>query len=54
VDTVDTSFGSDRFGLVWGYRFVPGEPATPIDCEMAESVLAAPSGLASPAEFLWC
>ena len=53
MDTVDTTFGSDRFGLVWGYRFAPGQPATAIDCEAAERVVAGHAGQARPGEFLW-
>jgi hypothetical protein len=45
VDTVDTSFGSDRFGLVWGYRFAPGEPAVGIDCGGAEPTATVVAGV---------
>jgi zinc transporter len=35
MDPVDTSFGSDQYGLVWGYRFSEGEPPRPIGCDSA-------------------
>ena len=35
MDPVDTSFGSDQHGLVWGYRFSEGEPPRPIGCDGA-------------------
>jgi hypothetical protein len=31
MTTVDTAFGSDRYGLVWGYVFTSGEAAKPIE-----------------------
>jgi zinc transporter len=41
-DTMDTSFGSDRNGLVWGYRFRPGHAAVPTDADAAADLLSAP------------
>jgi zinc transporter len=50
-DTVDTGFGSDRNGLVWGYRLRPGRPAAPIDADTAANLLSAhPEG---EPWFLW-
>jgi zinc transporter len=40
----DTTYGSDRNGLIWGYIFAPGKPAEPIDSAAAAEVLSAPSG----------
>ena len=50
-DTVDTSFGSDRNGLVWGYLFQPSQAATAIDADAAAQALAAATD-ADPT-FLW-
>jgi hypothetical protein len=49
TDPVDTTFGSDKHGLVWGYRFSEGEPPRPIGCGGALDGLddAAP-GLVGP------
>ena len=41
LDRADISYGSDKFGLVWGYQFAPGQPARPIDCEGALEYIAA-------------
>jgi zinc transporter len=35
VNHLDPTYGSDKDGLVWGYFFVPGEPARPVDAEPA-------------------
>jgi zinc transporter len=51
VDTVDTSFGSDRNGLVWGYVLRPGRAAAPIEADAAANLLAAPSD--DESWFLW-
>jgi len=45
-------YGSDVHGLVWGYRFVPDEPASPITLESAVELLAAPDSV-RPGEFFW-
>jgi zinc transporter len=45
-------YGSDRHGLVWGYLFVPGQPAQQVDSDrVAEWLAAQLQGL--PASFLW-
>jgi zinc transporter len=50
VETADSTYGSDKDGLVCGYLFVPGAPATPIDA--AADWLAVPAR--SPADaFVW-
>jgi zinc transporter len=50
LDTVDTSFGSDRNGLVWGYVFRPGRPPAPVEAEGAGQLLARPD---DQPWFLW-
>jgi zinc transporter len=51
-DAVESGYGSDRTGLVWAFRFAPGEPAHAVQPgEIADLVLggsAAPGG-----QFLW-
>jgi zinc transporter len=52
VETADSTYGSDKDGLVCGYLLVPGAPATPIDADAAADWLAAPAR--SPADaFVW-
>ena len=48
----DPTYGSDQHGLVWGYRFAPGQPAQPVTSESAAEFLA---GLARDPQsnFLW-
>jgi zinc transporter len=53
VDTVDTSFGSDKDGLVWGYLFSPGQPPCLIDCEAAARLLDDSSDRENADAFLW-
>jgi zinc transporter len=49
---IDPTSGSDQYGLIWGYHFVPNQPAQAITSEAAVEFLSAPSpGL--PGEFLW-
>ena len=38
---IEAGYGSDRNGLVWGYRFQPQTTPEPIDCEAALQLLAA-------------
>ena len=45
------TYGSDQYGLIWGYRFAPGEPASPIPSDAAGEFLARADD--SPGEFLW-
>lgn len=47
---LDDSYGSNRDGLIWGYRFVPGEAAQPIATDEVAAFLAAD---AAPGAFLW-
>jgi zinc transporter len=50
-DTQATA-GSDQDGPIWGYHFVPDQPARPITSERAVAFLTAP-GPCLPNEFLW-
>lgn len=52
IGTTDPTYGSDQHGLVWGYRFAPGQPGQPITSEAAAELLGA-SGSGSSTEFLW-
>jgi zinc transporter len=45
-------YGSDQDGLVWGYRFSPGQPARPISSESVVEFLAS-SDSSAVDEFLW-
>src|SRR5262245_480175 len=44
-------YGSDREGLVWAYRFEPGQPACAVAADAAAACLAGDAG-GAPA-FLW-
>jgi len=44
--------GSEQDGPIWGYHFVPNQPARPITSEEAVGFLTAP-GPGVPDEFLW-
>jgi hypothetical protein len=35
LDLKEIGYGSDKNGLVWGYRFEPGNPPQPIGCDAA-------------------
>jgi zinc transporter len=48
LNQTDTGYGSDRNGLVWGYRFRPGVAPQAIDCEGALELAADPGE-----GFLW-
>ena len=43
METVEATYGSDKGGLVWGYRFEPGSPARLVDCDAAAQLLAEPA-----------
>ena len=49
---IDSSVGSAPDGPIWGYHFVPNQPARPITSEEAIAFLSAP-GPSLPDEFLW-
>jgi zinc transporter len=52
MDIKDTTYGSNADGLIWGYRFVPGQPAEPISTETVPAFLAA-TDEASQRAFVW-
>ena len=52
TQNIDPASGSDQVGPIWGYHFVPNEPARSITSEEAVEFLAAP-GPGVPDEFLW-
>lgn len=39
MEAPETLYGSDEQGLVWGYAFTPGEPARPVNCTEAATLL---------------
>lgn len=49
---VDLTYGSDRHGLVWGYRFAPNQPARPVTSESMSEFLAEPDS-GPQGEFFW-
>src|SRR5919197_2511679 len=49
---IDPTSGSDQDGPIWGYHFVPNQPARSITSEEAVELLTA-SGPPPPGEFLW-
>lgn len=49
---IDKTYGSNEHGLIWGYRFAPGEPAQAIDTDAVERLLAGEHDDA-PETFLW-
>jgi len=51
-EAVESSYGSDRTGLVWAYRFTPDEPASPVQAPDAAALVAAASG-APGGHFFW-
>jgi zinc transporter len=48
----DPASDSDQYGLIWGYHFVPNQPAQAITSDAAVEFLTAP-GPGLPGEFLW-
>jgi zinc transporter len=49
---VDTLYGSDEDGLIWGYRLSPRQPAQPITTADVRGFLATPAD-ATPGDFIW-
>jgi zinc transporter len=49
---IEPASGSDQDGPIWGYHFVPNQPARSITSEAAVEFLTA-AGPAPPDEFLW-
>ncbi|HZD08049.1 MAG TPA: transporter, partial [Candidatus Limnocylindrales bacterium] len=52
TQNIDPTSGSDQDGPIWGYHFVPNQPAQSITSEEAVEFLTA-SGPPPPDEFLW-
>ncbi|RDZ27295.1 transporter [Lysobacter silvisoli] len=50
--SIDTSYGSDKDGLIWGYRFSPERAAEPIGADDVAAFLADDEASASH-DFLW-
>jgi zinc transporter len=48
----DISYGSNADGLIWGYRFVPGQPAELISTDAVPAILSA-NDEAAKREFVW-
>jgi zinc transporter len=53
MQRIESTYGSDEDGLVWGYRFAPTQPAQPITLEEAVEFLAAPEEDRSRGDFVW-
>jgi len=52
LPNIEPPYGSDQHGLIWGYRFAPGQPVQSVTSESAaEFLTAADAGL--PGEFIW-
>ncbi|HEY0504167.1 MAG TPA: transporter [Lysobacter sp.] len=49
---IDTSYGSDKDGLIWGYRFAPDRPAEAITTDAVAAFLAG-ADEGGEDEFLW-
>ena len=49
---IEPTSGPDQDGPIWGYHFVPNQPAQSITSEAAVAFLTAP-GPGQPNEFLW-
>jgi len=52
TQNIDPTSGSDQGGPIWGYHFVPNQPARPITSQEAVQFLTTP-GPGLSAEFLW-
>ena len=52
TQNTEPTSGSDQGGPIWGYHFVPNQPAQSITSEAAIEFLTAP-GPGLPNEFLW-
>lgn len=52
MQRIDTTYGADDNGLIWGYRFSPGQPAQPMGSNEVPGFLAGAAEAAS-ADFLW-
>ncbi|HTQ98884.1 MAG TPA: transporter [Candidatus Acidoferrum sp.] len=52
VNPLDSTYGSDQHGLIWGYRFSPGRPAESITSDAYVAAMATPSPGADK-DFFW-
>lgn len=52
LESPDSTYGSDKHGLVWGYLMVPGQAPVAIDSEQAAERLAAAQS-SQDGSFLW-
>lgn len=52
MSKIETTYGSDEHGLVWGYRFPPGQPGTRVSAEEVIEALSNPEPGENP-EFFW-
>ncbi|MES2606885.1 MAG: transporter [Pseudomonadota bacterium] len=48
---IDTNYGSDQHGLIWGYRFSPGRPVEAITADTYVAAMAAQ--IPNSADFFW-
>lgn len=51
MESADSTYGSDKHGLVWGYLLAPGAAAVSIESDQAATWLE--PGHAPPSSFLW-
>ncbi len=49
---IDNTYGSNEHGLIWGFRFAPGQPAQPISTDAVPTFLAA-QAQGEGEDFLW-
>lgn len=49
---IDSTYGSDKNGLIWGYQFTPSQPGKLITIEAATKFLTLPETVSSE-EFIW-
>lgn len=52
MQIIESTYGSDQEGLVWGYFFAPGQPAQPITSGSAIDLLKTPN-FSREGNFLW-
>jgi zinc transporter len=52
IRTADLPYGSDQHGLIWGYRFIPGQPALTIESDTAVEFLS-DAECTEQGQFLW-
>ena len=52
VNPLGGNYGSDQHGLIWGYRFSPGQPAEAVTADGFIAAMAAVAG-SGPRDFFW-